>query len=144
MDGRQNRLGNRSRPSVIERIGLVPNRLPWWAVIFFMIQLLLDPFAFHLSLVKMESMFALVHVTMLIENERNASRITAIRMTQSRCGMKFVFGAFEKNRSVAQGDGHSTDFGVSEILLVVAHLDGCLANGRSRIGSGRRPLPPRR
>ena len=83
-----------------------------------------DPFAFHLLFVDVESVFALVHVAMLVENKRNPGRIPPIRIPQSRCSVQFVFGAFEQHRAVRQGDGHSADCCVFEILLVVAHLDG--------------------
>lgn len=97
--------------------------------------LLFDPFSFHLFLVDVESVFTFIHVAMLIKNEGYAGRIAAIGIPQSRCGVKFVFGAFKENRAVSQSDGHTTYVGILEILLVIAHLDrysrlGCCWWGR--------------
>ena len=64
-------------------------------------------------------MFDVVHVAVLVEDQRNASRMASIRIAQGRRRVQFVFGAFEHDRAVRQSDGHST--GVAEILFVIIY-----------------------
>lgn len=90
-----------------------------------MVKLLLTLFDLHLEFVSVKAVFRFVHLVVLIEDQADPGRVTAVRITKSRSGVQLLFGTLEQNGTVRECYGHASNFGITKVFLVVANLVRC-------------------